>query len=144
MTLPYDEHTTEALLYKTLNEDMKLVPDQYGVYDLDFTDGDINNVTGLESLYNGCVLAIMTRYQELTTNKTYSDFGCPIHTLIKDNKSKLLLYKLEVYITDTLTNIRRVKTVNEVQITENEPYSYHVYFNITSHTDDTVKGDVLL
>lgn len=127
-----------------LNEDIKLIPDEYGVYDIEFIDGDIHNVTGLESLYNGCVIAIMTRYKELTDNPTYQDFGCLVHTLVKDNKSKLVAYKLELYITQTLESMRRVKTVNEVRVTEPEPYSYQVYFNITAHNDETIKGDVLL
>ena len=92
MTLPYDEYNK----FKTLNEDIKLVPDKYGVYDMEFINGDLHNVTGLESLYNACVLIIMTRYQELISNKTYNSFGCRVHELIKDNKSKMLLYKLEV------------------------------------------------
>lgn len=144
MTLPLPESKLDNLLFKTLNEDIKLKPDKYGVYDIEFVDGDLNNVTGLESLYNACVISIMTRYKELQDNKTYADFGCRVHELIKDNKSKMLLYKLEVYIEDVLKNMRRVKKVNEIIITETEPYTYNVHFNITSLTDETVRGDVLL
>lgn len=140
MTLPYDEYNK----FKTLNEDIKLVPDKYGVYDMEFINGDLHNVTGLESLYNACILIIMTRYQELTSNKTYNSFGCRVHELIKDNKSKMLLYKLEVYIEEVLKSMRRVKNVNEIIITETGAYEYNVHFNITSITDETIRGDVLL
>lgn len=144
MTLPYEEPTTNSLLFKTLNEDIKLIPDKYGVYDMDFIDGDLNNVRGLESLYNACVISIMTRYDELTDNKTYHGYGCQVHELIKGNKTKLLLYKLEIYIQDTLEAMRRVKTVNEIIITENDRNSYNVHFNITSLTDEDIVGDVAL
>lgn len=144
MTLPYEENTTNSILFKTLNEDIKLVPDKYGVYDMEFIDGDLNNVRGLESLYNACVISIMTRYDELFDNKTYREYGCHVHELIKGNKTKMLLYKLEIYIQDTLKAMRRVKSVNEIIITENDRNSYHVHFNITSITDEDIIGDVTL
>ena len=148
MTLPIDVDDTGYKFYKTLNEDIKLVSDEYGVYDICFeetvNDNDFVNLTGPESLLNGCIIAIMTRYQELNTNKTYNDFGCRVHELIKSNRNNLTQYKVELFITDTLEKIRRIKSVDEVNVMESDTHNYFVYFIITTHDDETIKGGLSL
>ena len=42
--LPFDEDTIDSRFYKTLNEDIKLSPNQYGEWDMVFKDGDIVKV----------------------------------------------------------------------------------------------------
>lgn len=148
MSLPVDMEDAGYLFRKTLNEDIKLVSDEYGVYDIEFhetpVDNDFVNVTGYDSLVNGCIIAIMTRYKELQSNPTYEDFGCRVHELIKANRNSLTKYKIELFITDTLEKIRRIKTVEEVNVMESDTHDYFVYFIITSYDDETVKAGVIL
>ena len=56
-------------------------------------------------------------------------------------------YKIELFIEDVLTHMRRVKKVNYVNITDNpkgNTYKYLVEFNVTSKSDKTVMGRVNL
>lgn len=143
MVLPVDVDSFDYRFNKTLNEDVKLKSDEYGKWDLDMCNGDYVNVTGLVSLNNACIIAIMTRFNEVKTD-TYDGFGCKAHELIKDNKTKLTLFKLETYIEDVLNDMRRVQEVNYVDISENTSESYHVNFSVTSINDETIKGSVAL
>lgn len=140
--LPHDFDDVSHRLYTTLNEDVQLTSDEYGKWDLKFTDGDWVNVTGLDSLVTACIIAIMTRYNELHRNPLYVDFGCRVHELIKDNKGGMTVYKMQQFVTESLTNIRRVKKVNWVNVydTGGTNYSYEIVFNITSVDDLTGKG----
>ena len=144
MTLPIDTTSYDYINNKTLNEDVKLKSDEYGFFDLDMDNGDYVNVTGLDSLLNACIIAIMTRYGELTDNPTYNEFGCQAHELPKQNQNRLFRFKLESYIHDTLTKMRRVRSINDIQITRTGIHDYQVDFDITSINDEIVKGSVLL
>ena len=56
-------------------------------------------------------------------------------------------YKIELFIEETLTHMRRVQKVNWVNITDNPNgniYKYHVDFNVTSINDKIVEGRVNL
>ena len=130
-------------VYKTLNEDVKLVGNEYGKYDLDMDNGDYINVIGLDSLKNACIIAILTRFRELKNNPTYSEFGCRAHELIKDNQRKLTRYKIETYINDVLTKMRRIRTINYITVTQRDP-DYYVEFSVTSINDETIKGSLSL
>ena len=142
--LPIDTSSYDYKFNKTLNEDVKLVSDGYGKYDLDIRNGDYTNITGLNSLQNACIIAILTRSGELRDNPTYQGFGCRVHDLIKDNKTRMFLYKLEISLTETLNRMRRIKTVNWLNIVEDDTHSYSVAFNVTSINDETIKGEVAL
>lgn len=144
MALPVDYNSYDYKYNKTLNEDVKLVSNEYGKYDLALDNGDYVNITGLESLRNACIIAILTRHNELKDNPTYEGFGCRVHDLIKGNKTKLLRYKMEISLTETLNQMRRIKTVNWLKIVEDDVQSYMVSFSITSINDETVKGKVAL
>ena len=143
MTLPVDTNSYDYKFNKTLNEDVKLVSDEYGKYDLDMDDNDYVNVTGLQSLENACIIAILTRFNELSDNPTYTGFGCRVHELIKDNQNKLTKFKIETDITETLNKMRRVKTINYLRLNE-IPEGYTVEFSITSINDETIKTEVVL
>ena len=69
--LPVNEDSIDYQFFKTLNEDIKLTPNEYGEWDMVFEDGDIVNVTGAESLANAIVILILTRYGELKNNPLY-------------------------------------------------------------------------
>lgn len=144
MTLPVDTSSYDFKFNKTLNEDAKLVSNIYGKYDLAMENGDYINVTGSNSLENAIIIAILTRYHELKRISTYSDFGCRVHDLIKDNKTKLTLFKLETSIMETLNSMRRIQMVNSLKIIEDEAHSYFVLFTVTSINDEIIKSKVAL
>lgn len=145
MTLPHNFDNINHKLYKSLNEDVKLTSDEYGRWDLKFDNGDIVYVDGLKSLENACVIAIMTRYNELK-NPLYIDFGCRVHELIKENQSTMVVYKIKEFIKDTLRRMRRIKSVNwvEVSISHDDYYKYKVSFGITSIDDRSLNSSLLL
>lgn len=141
MTLPIKEESIDYKLYKTLNEDVKLKSNNYGKFDIQFENGDYVNVTGNASLKNAIIIAIMTRYNEL--NNLYTGFGCRVHELIKDNQNTMTKYKLELYVSEVLENMRRIKEVNSINITELDS-KYLVEFIVTSINDEIVKDSVKL
>ena len=146
MVLPCDFDDDDHRFYQTLNEDILLKPNRWNEWDMEFQNGDLVNVAGHESLQNAICIAIMTRYNELQHNQLYSNFGCCIHELIKANKSLMVKYKIELYVNDVLKQMRRVKKINWINVTENtmEPYNYYVTWSVTSITDEIVEGEVNL
>ena len=144
MSLKVDTDSYDWKFLRTLNEDAQLTSNEYGEWDLKMQDGDYVNVTGLESLGNACVIAIMTRYTELSSNPLYEEFGCRVHELVKDNMNTMTTYKMEMFITETLQNMRRVKTINNIQVKKTEANKFQVYFNITSINDEIVSGGLTL
>lgn len=142
MSLKVDTESEDYRFYKTLNEDVKLIPNEYGRYDIGMENGDYVNVTGHKSLYNAIVIAIMTRFNELQEIPLYEDFGCRVHELIKGAKSTMTFYQVEMFISDALENMRRILEVNEITVTDSEDHTYHVYFNVTSINDEIVAGEV--
>lgn len=143
MPIPIDENDKGYRYMKTLNEDIKLVSNKYGEYDMEFVNGDIVNLTGLQSLHNAIIIAILTRYKELKHNQLYDEFGCRVHELIKANQNNMTEFKMEKFIEDTLTSMRRIRKINWIKINQ-IPDGYTVHFNITSITDETVNGTVNL
>ena len=146
MVLPHNTTDINHRLYSTLNEDVKLTSDEYGRWDLDFQNGDIVYVDGLKSLENACIIAIMTRYNELKNNPLYVDFGCRVHELIKENQSSMTEYKIREFINDTLIKMRRIKTVHWVHLEKSKEnyYKYKVTFNITSIDNQTLTTSLSL
>lgn len=144
MTLPINTESFDYKFNKTLNEDVRLKSDEYGSFDLDMRNGDYVNVTGTASLLNACIIAIMTRYGELIDNPTYSEFGCRVHELIKDNQTKLFLFKLETHIRNVLNSMRRIARINNINIKKTDVNEYTVEFDVTSINDEIVKGSVVL
>lgn len=143
MTLPLDTSSYDYKYLKNLNEDVKLKSDMYGSWDLDMDNDDYINVTGNNSLLNACIIAIMTRFNELKQLPTYEGFGCRVHELIKDNQTKMFLFKLETDIREVLEKMRRIRTVNWIKLSKNG-YEYTVSFSITSINDEIVKGELSL
>ena len=136
--LPVNEDSIDYRFFKTLNEDIKLTPNEYGEWDMVFEDGDIVNVTGAESLANAIVILIMTRYGELKNNPLYkNDFGCRVHEIPKDNATNLNQYKVEKYIEEAVRRMRRVKTINYITVTPHA-VGYKVVLSVTSINDTDV------
>jgi len=141
MVLPVDTESYSYRFYKNLNEDVKLKSDDYGRWDIDFDfeHDDWYNVSGFDSVFNACVIAIMTRFNELEFMELYENFGCRIHELIKSNKTHNIKYRIEVFVLEVLDNMRRVQKVNWVVVTDNpnnELYSYQVSFNVSCKVDE--------
>lgn len=151
MTLPIDIESYNYRFYKNLNDDVKLESNEFNEWDIVFENDDWVNISGFDSLLNACVIAILTRFGELNDIVTYEDFGCRIHELIKANKSKNIIYMMELFVTEVLSNIRRIKKVNWVNITDNpdnQLYNYKINFSITALSDDeedvsVYDGDVI-
>ena len=135
MTLP-ETNEIDNEFYKTLNEDIKLSPNEFGEFDMVFEDYDIVNVSGLESLANAITILIMTRYGELKHNILYKDdFGCKIHSVVKDNITNLNNYKIEKYVEEAIKRMRRVKRINYIQA-KPEQNGYNVVLSVTSIDDE--------
>ena len=94
--LPTNPESIDERFFKTLNEDIKLKPNQYK-----------------------------------------DDFGCRVHEIPKDNITNLNQYKTEKYIEDAVRRMRRVKTINYIQVT---PYAngYNVVLSVTARNDEDV------
>lgn len=136
----------ENAIFKNLNEDVKIRPvsstSQH--WDIQIENGDYVNVAGKESLENAICIAIMTRFMELDFIPLYDEFGCRAHELIKANKSEMVKYKVELFVTEVLEKMRRIKTVNQVTVTDSTESSYNISFNVTSIEDEIVTGSVTL
>lgn len=147
MVLPVDYEDYSFRFFKTLNMDVKLSSNEYGEWDIVFdnVNNDWVNISGFESLANACVIAIMTRFQEEQFLPPYEDFGCRVHELIKANKTRNIPYLIELYVTESLNNIRRVKKVNWVVVEDspnNDYYNYSVSFSISCMRDEDYDDDV--
>lgn len=141
MPLIVDYESEDYQFYKTLNEDVQLKPDEYNRYDIQIINGDYVNVSGSSSLVNAIIIAIMTRYQELSMS-LYSGFGCRVHELIKKNKSEMTRYEIMLFVEDVLNNMRRIKSVNFIEVLDSENLEYHVEFSVTAINDELVSGSV--
>ena len=136
MTLPETNDELDKEFFSTLNEDIKLSPNKFGEWDMVFSDYDIVNATGLESLANAITILIMTRYGELKHNILYKDdFGCKIHSVVKDNITNLNNYKIEKYIDEAIKRMRRVKRINYINVKPKQN-GYSIILSVTSISDE--------
>lgn len=143
ITLP-ETNELDKEFFSTLNEDIKLSPNEFGEWDMVFSDYDIVNATGLESLANAITILIMTRYGELKHNILYKDdFGCKIHSVVKDNITNLNNYKIEKYIDEAIKRMRRVKRINYIQV-KPEQNGYNVVLSVTSIDDNDLNLNLRL
>lgn len=146
MVLPIDTESYSYLFYKNLNEDVKLKSDRMGRWDIDFDfeNDDWYIVTGFDSVFNACVIAIMTRFNELESMRLYQDFGCRVHELIKANKGKNIVYYMELFVSEVLENMRRIKEVHWVVVEDNpngEDYNYKINFKVSCMLDEEYTED---
>lgn len=142
MTVSIDYESEDYRFYKTLNEDVQLKQNDAGEWDISIENGDYVNVTGNQSLHNAIIIAILTRMGELKNNPIYNEFGCRVHELIKENKTEKVFYKVELYVTETLEKIRRINTVDLVEVTESDIHGYHIFFKVTNINDEIITGSV--
>ena len=146
MTLPVDYDSDDYEHCKTLNMDVQLKPlnNKSSFWDIQFENGDYVNLTGKESLYNAICIAIMTRFQELGFIELYSDFGCRVYELIKANKSSMVKFKVQTYTQNVLENMRRVREVNWIEVSDSDDCNYKISFSITSISDEIISGGIII
>ena len=144
MTLPVDYEGDDYRFNKTLNEDVQVLPVSSTAdhWDIQMKNGDYVNVTGKESLRNAICIAIMTRFNELDFIQLYNGFGCRAHELIKANKSEMVRYEIELFISEVLENMRRIQQLNSLKVSDSNAGSYLVEFTVTSINDETITGSV--
>ncbi len=145
MTLPVDYESEQHRFYKTLNMDVQLKPssDKSKHYDVQMENGDFVNVISHDSLHNAIVIAIMTRFNELNIS-VYENFGCRVHELIKARQTERVKYQIELFITDVLENIRRIKEIESVEVIVDEDNLYKINYHVLSISDELVSGSVRL
>ena len=144
MVFELDIYNNDVFNYVTLNEDVKLKADNYNEWDIEMVNGDYVNCVGQLSLRNAIIIAIMTRFQELEDNPVYNNFGCRVHELVKANKTGMTVYKMEVYIQETLQNMRRISEINSLDVVENGDYTYTVNFSVISINDEMINGSLIV
>jgi len=144
--LPIDYESDDYRFNKTLHMDVEVLPDEWNnKWDLQFENGDFKILSGTESLRNAINIAIMTRYEELKNPLYYPGFGCRIHELLKAKKTITVQKKIGYFCEIVLSEMRRIKRVNEIIVTNNtdkNSYKYTVFFNITSINDEIINGSV--
>lgn len=144
-----DETTEDEKFYKILNKDILLTKQENGKWDLTFEKGDYNVAKGKDSLYNACVIALLTGYNEIGRNdiSTYKNFGNKSYELLKQNNNNhLVQYKLQSYFRECLENIHRVKTVSSLNVSasSNNVYAFDVIFSVIGLDDTYVNGNLTL
>lgn len=132
----------EDKFMSTLNRDCELIKLKNGSWDINFDKGDMVIVKGKESLHNACIIALLIAYNELKNNPTYTDKGNKAYSVLKENKTTMTVYKIQEYFKEVLEDIRRIKTVEYLEVIDSEKshYAYQVFFKVISHNDETVKG----
>lgn len=144
--IPVDVNSDDYKYRKTLNEDVQLKPvsSTSNHWDIQMENGDYVNLTGKDSLHNAICIAIMTRFDELEDIPLYDGFGCRVHELVKANKSDMVKYQIEVFVTNVLNKMRRINQINSITITDDSSASYKIHFNVTSVYDEIVEGSVTI
>ena len=144
--IPVDVNSDDYKYRKTLNEDVQLKPvsSTSNHWDIQMENGDYVNLTGKDSLHNAICIAIMTRFDELEDIPLYDGFGCRVHELVKANKSDMVKYQIEVFVTNVLNKMRRINQINSITITDDNNASYKIHFNVTSVYDEIVEGSVTI
>lgn len=151
--------------YKTLHHDIGLVKRSNGLWDLWFgqdeisknyerdtnlkiVHGDLVSATEIHSLQVGIIIACLTSWNYLnrTGNPIYTEFGNESYSLLKKNKGINTQYKIKQFFIDCLNRMRRVYSVEylEVYETETNPYLYKVVFKVISITNTIVDGEFYL
>lgn len=128
----------------TLNRDVELVKLENGAWDIKFESGDISLVKGHKSLHNGIIIALLMGYNELKKkgNLIYEDKGNKAYEVLKENKTEMTAYKIECYFIEVLEDIRRIKSIDNLEVMDSERnnFAYYVFFKVIAHDDTTVEG----
>lgn len=119
------------MINEKLNRDIDLNNSGYGFWDVSLNDDGFVFIDDVESLQNGIIITILTKYHELMQIPTYKDFGCRVHEMIKTKQTKLNEFKIKTYIQESVEAMNRIQSVEDVQLTYT-PVGYHIEVYATS------------
>lgn len=132
------------------HKDLKIEPSKNNypkgsiyLYDLAL-DEDLSLVDKKEAVKNGVIVAILTHYNELSRLPLYKGFGSKIHELIKQNMDTLTLFKLEQYLKESVSNMSRVQSVDELKIKTNEKGQVFMSLKLTDISGNLEKMEEYL
>ena len=131
--------------FRTLHHDIGLKKMDNGQWDLWFDRGDLVNATEFHSLQVGIIIACLTswNYMNRYGNPTYAVFGNESYSLIKQNKGEDVRFKIRNYFEDCLLRMRRVQSVENLEVLEvkSNPYMYLVRFTVRAMSNYLVNGE---
>ena len=134
--------------YVTLNKDIGMVQMSNNTWDLWFENGDLVSATEFHSLQVGIIIACLTswNYMNRYGNPTYEIFGNQSYTLLKENKTYMVKYKIEQYFLECLNRMRRVYEVKNLKVydLETHPYEFLVEFKVLSINNELVDGSFVI
>ena len=144
--------------YKTLGRDIEIqrrdqAQNKYhnprkseldGRWDRSWEKGDFVQAKGNQAVYNAITLSILTAKNELENKglPTYKGFGNRSYELLKENKNRMTLYKIESYFTDAINRIRRIREVLELNINEYDVHSFDINFTAATINDTIISGNL--
>ena len=125
------------------NKDINLNDTGHGYFDIQINNKELDIVTGLDSVENGIIIAILTRFNELKKLPSYSDFGCRVYELIKAPATKLNQAKVRNYIKESVNAMNRISSVDKVTLTPTQ-LGYNVMVECTTINGNLVRTEVTL
>jgi len=135
---------SEKINFRTLNKDIGLKKMDNGQWDLWFDNGDLVSATEFHSLQVGIIIACLTswNYMNRYGNPTYEVFGNESYSLLKRNKREDVRFKIRAYFEECLLRMRRVNSVEDLQVHEvkNNPYKYYVTFKVRAMANYLIDG----
>lgn len=135
----------QKINFRTLNHDIGLQKRNNGQWDLWFDNGDLVSATEFHSLQVGIIIACLTSWNYLNRygNPTYEIFGNESYSLLKENKSESVKFKIKAYFNECLERMRRVESVEYLTVNEvkSNPYMYHVVFKVRSMSNYLISGE---
>ena len=130
--------------YNTLHKDIELAEKDYGLWDINFQNGDLKSATDKNSLRTGLIIACLTSWNYLNKkgNPIYETFGNRAYEELKKKKSNMVKYKIQQYFIEVLNRMRRVQNVESLEVYEfeNYPNDYFVKFKVIALNDELVNG----
>lgn len=140
-----DLDDAQKIDFRTLHHDIGLRKMDNGQWDLWFDRGDLVNATEFHSLQVGIIIACLTSWNYLNRygNPTYAIFGNESYSLLKRNKREDVRFKIRTYFKDCLDRMRRVESVENLEVFEvkSNPYMYHVQFTVKAMANYLITGE---
>lgn len=135
----------QKINFRTLNHDIGLQKRTNGQWDLWFEKGDLVSATEFHSLQVGIIIACLTswNYMNRYGNPTYEIFGNESYSLLKQNKSEAVKFKIKAFFMECLERMRRVYSVENLVVSEvkDNPHMYRVTFGVRSVSNSLVNGE---
>ena len=126
-----------------LNQDVVLKHTGYGFWDICLDKDGLVFVDDVRSLENEVIISILTRFNELNI-PTYEGFGCRAHELIKAKNTKLNKFKIKKYIQESIENMNRIQSVEDVVMTPTGNHGYKVHVYATSINNNIISAEAEL